>query len=111
MNPLFAEEMLARIENLGLRIRAARLHRKWRQIDLAIRAGVSRSTIDAIERGEPGTAIGAYVHILWIMGLDRELDLVADPGLDREGLALTIDVHDKRVRPPQKLRCGICREP
>jgi transcriptional regulator with XRE-family HTH domain len=95
--------MVERIVALGQRIRAARMHRQWRQVDLAERAGLSRSTIEAIERGELGTAIGGYVQVLWTMGLDRELDLVADPGLDREGLALTISTEDKRVRPTRKL--------
>jgi transcriptional regulator with XRE-family HTH domain len=99
VNAVMAERIVA----LGQRIRAARMHRQWRQVDLAERAGLSRSTIEAIERGEPGTAIGAYVQVLWTMGLDRELDLVADPGLDREGLALTISTSDKRVRPTRKL--------
>lgn len=95
--------MAERIVALGQRIRAARMHRQWRQVDLAERAGLSRSTIEAIERGEMGTAIGAYLQVLWTMGLDRELDLIADPGLDREGLALTISTADKRVRPARKL--------
>ncbi|MEB0033227.1 helix-turn-helix transcriptional regulator [Undibacterium sp. RTI2.1] len=100
---LMAPEMLARIRSLGLRIRQARIHRKWRQEDLVSRSGFSRSTIDAIERGEPGTAISSYLHVLWIMGLDRELDLIADPGLDREGLSLAFSVKEKRVRIPTKV--------
>ncbi|MDB5822837.1 MAG: hypothetical protein JWR21_1541 [Herminiimonas sp.] len=95
--------MVERIVTLGQRIRAARMHRQWRQVDLAERTGLSRSTIEAIERGEPGTAIGGYLQVLWVMGLDRELDLVADPGLDREGLALTMSTADKRVRPTRKV--------
>ena len=98
-----APEMLARIRALGLRIKQARIHRKWRQEDIVSRSGFSRSTIEAIERGEPGTAISSYLHVLWIMGLDRELDLIADPGLDREGLSLAFSVKDKRVRIPTKV--------
>lgn len=98
-----APDMLARIRALGLRIKQARIQRKWRQEDMVNRSGLSRSTIEAIERGEPGTAISSYLHVLWIMGLDRELDLIADPGLDREGLSLTFSVDDKRVRLPKKV--------
>jgi transcriptional regulator with XRE-family HTH domain len=100
---LMAPEMLARIRALGLRIKQARIHRKWRQEDIVSRSGFSRSTIEAIERGEPGTAISSYLHVLWIMGLDRELDLIADPGLDREGLSLEFSVKEKRVRIPTKV--------
>lgn len=67
-------------------------------MDLAERAGVSRTTVEAIERGDLATSIGAYVRALWVMGLDKELELVADPGLDREGLALEFSMQNKRVR-------------
>lgn len=100
---LMAAEMLARVRALGLRIKQARIQRKWRQEDIVNRSGLSRSTIEAIERGEPGTAIASYFHVLWIMGLDRELDLIADPGLDREGLSLAFSVDEKRVRLPTKV--------
>jgi transcriptional regulator with XRE-family HTH domain len=102
-NSLMAPEMLERIRALGKRIRQARINRKWRQADLVSRSGLSRSTIDAIERGSPTTSISSYFHVLWIMGLDRELDLIADPGLDREGLSLAFSVSEKRVRIPKKV--------
>ena len=98
-----APEMLARIRSLGARIKLARIHRKWRQLDLVERSGLSRSTVEAIERGEPGTAIASYLHLLWLMGLDRELDILADPGLDRQGLTLSYSIEDKRVRLPTKI--------
>jgi len=93
-----APQLATRLTALGLRIRDARLHRKLRQIDLAERAGVSRSTIEAIERGSPETAIGAYGRVLWVMGLDRELDVVADAAVDREGAALEYNPGERRVR-------------
>ena len=98
-----APEMLGRIRALGMRIKQARINRKWRQEDVVNRSGLSRSTIEAIERGAPTTSIAAYFHVLWIMGLDRELDLIADPGLDREGLSLSFSVDEKRVRIPKKV--------
>jgi len=44
------------------------------------------------------TSIGAYLSMLWVYGLQREVELLADPGLDREGAALTFDVGEKRVK-------------
>lgn len=44
------------------------------------------------------TEIAAYVSALWALGLLQELELVADPGLDRDGQALSFSVSDKRVR-------------
>src|ERR1700679_2447263 len=74
---------------LGSRIRLARTRRKLRQEDLAHQIGRARATVVAIEKGSPRTEIGAYVAALWALGLLQELDLVADPGLDRDGQALT----------------------
>jgi transcriptional regulator with XRE-family HTH domain len=83
---------------LGSRIRLARTRRKLRQEDLAHQIGRTRATVIAIERGSPTTEIGAYVAALWALGLLLELDLVADPGLDRDGQALSFSSADKRVR-------------
>src|SRR5688572_13548736 len=88
---------------LGDRIRIARQRRQLRLEDIALKTGLARSTIEAVERGKLGTSLGAYLAVLWILGLNRELDLIADPGLDRDGLALSLSVEDKRVRVPRKL--------
>ena len=56
-----------------------------------------------MERGSSNTEIGAYAAALWALGLLEELDLVADPGLDRDGQALSFSVSDKRVRLRQQL--------
>lgn len=92
------EEVSQRALGLGLRIRAARTRRKLRRADLAQRAGISRSTLEAVERGELATGLGAYLKALWALGLDGELELIADPGLDRDGLALELSSQTKRVR-------------
>jgi len=91
-------EVSQRLESLGTRIREARLHRKLRQVDLAERTGLSRSTIESIERGSADTSIGAYARVLWVMGLDGEIDVVADPALDQEGAALEYRPGERRVR-------------
>ncbi len=86
------------LEALGARLRDARLRRRLRQDDVAAKLGFSRDTINAVERGSMTTTVGAYLSVLWVYGLEREVDLLADPGLDREGLALTFDAREKRVR-------------
>lgn len=83
---------------LGSRIRLARVRRKLRQEDLATKIDRTRATVIAIERGAPTTEIGAYVSALWALGLLQELELVADPALDRDGQALSFSASDKRVR-------------
>lgn len=84
--------------SLGSRIRAARQARRLRLEDVAEKTGLSRKTVEAVERGELSTSLGAYIAVLGAMNLAEALGLVADPGLDREGLALNFSVSDKRVR-------------
>lgn len=76
------------------------MHRKLRQVDLAERCGLSRATIEAIERGSAHAAIGAYARVLGVMGLDRELDMVADTALDQEGAALLV----RSSAPPRAIK-------
>jgi transcriptional regulator with XRE-family HTH domain len=97
------EPAMQALVRLGARIRLARVRRKLRQEDLARKIGRTRATVIAIERGSPTSEIGTYVQTLWALGLLQELELVADPGLDRDGQALSFSAADKRVRPRQTL--------
>ncbi len=101
-SPNLPDEISEQLIALGLRIRVARVRRKFRQADLARQAGLSRTAIEAVERGEPTTGIATYLRALWAMGLNREFDLVADPGLDRDGLSLELSVLTKRVSVARK---------
>ena len=91
------------LERLGARLRLARTHRKLRQSDLAERIGRSRATVVEIEKGSGKVEIEAYVSVLSALGLLDGLELVADPGLDRDAQALVFSVKDKRVRPKKQL--------
>lgn len=93
---------VAQAAALGARLRVARQRRRLRLEDMADKTGLSRSTIEAVERGALSTSFGAYLAVLTVLGLSRELDLLADPGLDRDGLALSLSVGDKRVRVSRK---------
>lgn len=77
-----------RVVQLGQRIRVARIRRGWSVADLASKAGINRNTLTALEFGKPGTAVGACFTVLWALGLDKSLDMVADPDGDLHGKAL-----------------------
>lgn len=96
-------QLTDQVKSLGRRIRGARQARRLRLADIAEKTGLSRKTVEAVERGEPSTSLGAYVAVLGCMSLSQELDLIADPGLDREGLALRFSVAEKRVRLARKV--------
>jgi transcriptional regulator with XRE-family HTH domain len=95
---LLSPELARAVPAPGSRIRVARQARRLRLEDVAEKTGLSRKTIEAVERGELSTSIGAFVAVLVSMNLADALALVADPGLDREGLALIYSTTEKRVR-------------
>lgn len=78
----------AEIRRIGAGIRTARLRRNMSQEELAERIGVSFHTVRHMESGKPGTAIGTYVHAMWVLGILDTLSSAADPALDAEGLVL-----------------------
>ena len=66
--------------------------------ELAAKAGVNRNTLNAIEQGRPGVALGIYVTVLWALGLDKTLDGVAHPDADTHGKTLEASRRPARVR-------------
>jgi transcriptional regulator with XRE-family HTH domain len=73
------------LKALGENIRLARRRRKLTATLLAERAGMTRPTLRAIERGDPGVTIGAYANALHSLGLASDLAGVArDDALGRK---------------------------
>ncbi|WP_242952679.1 helix-turn-helix transcriptional regulator [Butyrivibrio fibrisolvens] len=86
---------------MGLQIKYARLRRKLKSELVAERAGISRATLVAIEKGSPSVAIGCYAAVLHALNyMDKDLMLVAkDDELGRKLQDLDLPV---RVRAPKK---------
>ncbi|MDR1879986.1 MAG: helix-turn-helix domain-containing protein [Tannerellaceae bacterium] len=73
------------LEELGEDIKLARLRRKLSAEQVAERAGISRSTLWLIEKGEPGVSMGYYAQVLFVLGLEKGLsNMVADDVLGRK---------------------------
>lgn len=63
---------------MGEQIKKARLRRNLATELVAERAGISRATLWAVEKGSPTVAIGAYAAVLHALGgMDKDLMLVA----------------------------------
>ncbi len=97
-------EVAQRNAQLGQRIRVARIRRGWSVADLAIKAGINRNTLTALEQGRPGTAIGVCIAVLWALGLDKSLEAVADPDTDLHGKALEASRRPTRAGKSRKAR-------
>lgn len=65
------------LAELGENIRLARLRRKYSAVMVAERAGIARNTLRAIERGDASVTFGAYVNVLFCLGLIKDLSMVA----------------------------------
>jgi hypothetical protein len=48
-------------------------------------AGVNHKTAAAVEAGNLMTGIGAYLALIWALGLEREMASLLDPDRDEEG--------------------------
>lgn len=66
------------LSQLGEDIKLARLRRKLSTEQVAERAGISRSTLWLIEKGTPSVTMGAYLQVLFVMGLEKNLLLMAN---------------------------------
>ena len=95
-------EATERIKELGHRVRLARMRRGMSIAEVAAKAGINRNTLNALELGKHGVAMGAYVTVLWVLGLDRTLDGVAHPDADTHGKTLEASRRPARVRKSQK---------
>ena len=62
---------------LGENIRFARLRRTLSAEMVAARAGISRATLGAMENGAGTVSMGAWVQVLFVLGLEKDLLLVA----------------------------------
>ena len=89
------------LRQLGKHILDARLRRRIPAALLAQRASTSRTTLQKIERGEAGVAIGNYAAVLFSLGLIDGLAEIADPKNDRVGQMLDEERLPKRVRLPR----------
>jgi len=65
------------LNELGAHIQLARLRRKFSAEQVAERAGISRKTVYNIEQGVPTVAIGSYLQVLFVLGLEKDLSMVA----------------------------------
>lgn len=90
------------LETMGEQIKLARLRRNLATELVAERAGISRATLWAVEKGSPTVAIGTYAAVLHALGgMDRDFELVAKDdefGRKLQDLNLPIRQRAKRSR-------------
>lgn len=87
-----------RLDEMGGSIRRWRLMQALKAQELAERAGISRSTLQKIERGDPGVSIGAVLSVMQALG---QLDHVVgsfDPLSTDVGRLRSTEALPERIR-------------
>jgi len=86
------------LRKLGHDIRDARRRRRIPVAILAQRASISRTTLNKVEKGDPGVSLGAYATVLFVIGMVDRLADLADAKHDAVGLELEEEHLPERIR-------------
>ena len=84
------------LKTLGEQIRYARLRRDLTTVQIAERAGIARTTLVKIEKGDEGVSIGQYFRVLIALGLGNDIILIArDDELGRKLQDAKLEVKER----------------
>jgi len=86
------------LAKLGADLRDARRRRRISTAIMAERAGVSRTTLGKIERGNHGVSIGSYATVLFVLGMENRLADLVDVASDTVGLDIEEECLPQRIR-------------
>jgi transcriptional regulator with XRE-family HTH domain len=94
------------IRNLAHDIRDARRRRRIPVALMAQRASISRTTLNKVEKGDPGVSLGSYATVLFVLGMVDRLAELAEPMRDAVGLELDEEHLPQRIRLPFRKEPG-----
>lgn len=81
---------LGALQKLGANLAVARLRRKESLRTWAKRLGVTLSTLQRLEAGDPTVSIGIVASALWLINRDGELGNLAAPEHDQGAIDLSV---------------------
>lgn len=81
---------LGALQKLGADLAVSRLRRKESLRTWAKRLGVTLSTLQRLEAGDPTVSIGIVASALWLINRDGELGNLAAPEHDQGALELNV---------------------
>lgn len=96
--PGLPQSLAAHIRELGQNIRLARKKRGLTMEDMASRMFVTRKTLKRLEDGESTVSLGVVASALLVLGLDKDLEKLADPATDNVGNMLDKEKYGKTQR-------------
>jgi transcriptional regulator with XRE-family HTH domain len=93
--PYPVEQALTR---LGGSLRTARIRRNFTINEVAKKIGTGRRAVMDAEKGKASTGVGVYLALLWVYDLISQINDVADPANDEQGLTLAASKEKTRAR-------------
>jgi transcriptional regulator with XRE-family HTH domain len=90
------------LKKLGNDIHDARRRRRIPMTLMAERAGIGRTTLTKVEKGDGAVALGIYASVLFVLGMTNRLSDLADIKFDETGLMLDEENLPERIHLPSK---------
>lgn len=90
------------LRKLGQDIRDARRRRRIPTAVMAGRTSISRTTLNKIEKGDPGVSLGNYANVLFVLGMAERLGELADVRTGKVDLELEEERLPQRIRKPRR---------
>lgn len=91
------------VKRLGANLRTARLRRNMTIAEVAEKIGTGRRAVMEAENGKPSTSAAVYMALLWTYGLLDQMNDVADPASDEQGMLLSETRERARARETEEL--------
>ena len=86
------------LTRLGENLRTARIRRNFTIDEVAQKIGTGRRAVMDAEKGKVSTGAGVYIALLWVYDLLSQLNDVANPAKDEQGLTLVAAKEKTRAR-------------
>jgi transcriptional regulator with XRE-family HTH domain len=101
VNDILPSSVRKSLFKLGADLSIARRKRRLSVAMMCERLGVSKSTWQRMEKGDPTVSMGAYAQAFFVLGLGTPLGEVADQAADETGLLLEAERLPKRIISPR----------
>jgi len=99
---ILPSQVLRSLTKFGADLTIARRRRRLTITMMCERLGVSKSTWQRMEKGDPSVSMGAYAQALFILGFGTPLAELIDQRTDEQGWLLEAERLPKRVRLPKR---------
>lgn len=102
VNNILPPQVRRSFVKFGADLSIARRKRRLTVVMMCERLGVSKSTLQRMEKGDPTVSMGAYAQALFVLGFGSPLAELVDQRNDEQGLLLEVEHLPKRVTRPRR---------